>query len=144
MDTPDNPPTDRPWLLAENCGEFSDHCGNLYGSFTDLDQGEAARFGFRVQPFHCNLRPICHGGMLATFLDVAMARGLRYGADINPPLATISMTLDYIGPAPLGSWIEARVCISKVTRSLAFVQAMIHADNTPVLRGSAVFRHYVG
>jgi acyl-coenzyme A thioesterase PaaI-like protein len=107
-----------------------------------LAPNEDVRFGFRVNAHHCNMRPVCHGGMLATFLDVALARGLRCAAGLSPPLPTISLSLDFLAPAALGVWVDARVSVMRVGKSTAFVSALLHADEEPVLRGSGVFRHF--
>ncbi|HZU64914.1 MAG TPA: PaaI family thioesterase, partial [Novosphingobium sp.] len=122
---------------------FSEQVGPFYACDEGLGPQEHGRFGFRVEPRHCNLRPMCHGGMLATFLDVALARGLRLAGGMAPPLPTISLALDYLAPAPLGAWVEARVSVSRIGRSTGFVSAMIYADDAPVLRGSGVFRHFL-
>lgn len=107
-----------------------------------LEAGEDVRFGFRVDAHHCNLRPVCHGGMLAAFLDTALARGLRCATGFDPPFPTISLSLDFLAPAALGGWVDARVSVTRVGKSTAFLSAMLYCDGTPVLRGSGVFRHF--
>jgi uncharacterized protein (TIGR00369 family) len=114
----------------------------MYMTRERLDPNEDIRFGFRVDAQHCNLRPVCHGGMLATFLDVALACALRLAADLRPPYPTISLSLDFIAPAPLGAWVDARVSLTRLGKSTAFLSALLHADEAPALRGSGVFRHY--
>jgi acyl-coenzyme A thioesterase PaaI-like protein len=138
------PPTDRAWQRLDGGGAFAQHSGVFFMTTDRLDPGEQARFGFRVEPHHCNLRPQCHGGMMATFLDLALARGLRLVGGIDPPLPTIAMSMDFMASAPLGSWVDARVSVGRISRSNGFVSALLHADGTPVVRGSGVYRHYRG
>jgi acyl-coenzyme A thioesterase PaaI-like protein len=83
---------------------------------------------------------VCHGGMLATFLDVALACSLRELPGVLGPLPTISMTLDYLEPAPCGTWIESRVTVPKVGGSIGFAQALLMGPSGPVLRGSGVYK----
>lgn len=135
------PPTDRRWLAVTNAGAFTLHVGEFYETRDALGPGEDIRYGFRVMEHHCNLRAGCHGGMLATFLDIALARGLRYAGMVNGPVPTISMSLDFLAPALLGAWVDARVSIMRIARTTGFVSAMVYADDTPALRGSGVFRH---
>lgn len=133
------PDDDRRWEQVTECGPFTDLVGPLYMTHDRLD-GEGVRFGFRVAPQHCNPRPVCHGGMLATFLDIAMARGIRAIADLPPPMPTIAMALDYLAPAMLGEWIDARVIVTRAGGSLCFAQALLHGPAGPVLRGNGVFK----
>jgi acyl-coenzyme A thioesterase PaaI-like protein len=130
------------WSLVTDCGPFTEHVGPLYLRRTDLAPDEIARYGFRVAAVHCNKREICHGGMLATFADVAMARGACFADDIAPPLPTISMSLDFMGPAPLGAWVEAAINLGRIGRGTLFVQAMMTIGGERILRASAVFRRW--
>lgn len=134
------PADGRRWELVTGCGSFADLAGSMYVTRDALGPGEEIRFGFRVEPQHCNTRPVCHGGMLATFLDVALARGLRIARDVPIPLPTVSLSLDYLAPAALGDWVDARVLVSRAGRGICFVQAMLHANGEPVLRGSGVYK----
>ncbi|MGE4430951.1 MAG: PaaI family thioesterase [Sphingobium sp.] len=138
------PRDDRRWELVSECGPFADLIGPMYASQDMLEPGEGVRFGFRVAPQHCNPRPVCHGGMLASFLDIALARGIRTIWDLPAPLPTITLSLDYLAPATLGEWIDARVSVIRVGGSTCFAQALLHGPSVPVLRGSGVFKHYGG
>lgn len=131
---------DSRWSLLDDCGPFTDHVGPIFLRLADLPPDEVARYGFWVEPVHCNKRETCHGGMLATFADIAMARGVCFVDGVAPPLPTVSMSLDFMGPAPLGSWVEAQVTVGRLGRSTAFVQAMMTAGGERILRASAVFR----
>ncbi len=140
----DLPQDGRRWEAVTGCGPFADLTVAMYATTDALDPGEHARFGFRVKPHHTNNRPVCHGGMLATFLDMALALGVRTfeasgGRDMPPSLPTISLTLDYLAPAHLGDWIDARVTVTRAGGT-CFVQAMLHGLHGPVLRGSGVFK----
>ena len=133
-------PDGRRWALITQSGHFVDLAGPMFTSFEGLEPDEPARFGFRVQKQHTNGVDVCHGGMLATFLDLSMARGLLAtgGLDINVP--TVSLTMDFIGPGRLGDWVESRVAVLHRTRRTAFVQATLAVGETLLIRGSAVFR----
>lgn len=60
---------------------------------------------------------------------------------VATPLPTISLSIDYLAPAPLGAWIEAEVVVTRTTRALAFVRLMLFAGDAPLLQANAVFRH---
>jgi acyl-coenzyme A thioesterase PaaI-like protein len=128
------------WTPLDDVGEFIEIAGPVFVSSEGLDPGEPARYGLRIMRHHCNGLGNCHGGMLATFLDLAMACGLYAAGGVDRNLPTITMTLDYLAPAPLGDWIESRVAIVHRTPRMAFVQATLYGPGGPVIRGNAVFR----
>jgi acyl-coenzyme A thioesterase PaaI-like protein len=55
---------------------------------------------------------------------------------------TISLSVDYIAPAPLGAWVEANVILIKETKSLIFTQALITTNGEPVARANVTYRNY--
>ena len=106
------------------------------------DRLRGISLGFRVEPRHCNPAGTCHGGMLATFVDMLLPvtatstceplRGLY--------LPTISLQLDYLAGAPLGSWLQGDAQVLRHTRNMVFVQGLLSADGTPVARASGIFK----
>ncbi len=124
----------RPLTLEPN--GFIEVNGPLYG------KGEGDRFmlGIRVEPRHCNPRNACHGGMLMTLCDMQLALGSNYQGKLLRFLPTVNLNADFLAPAPLGSWVEGRTEVLRVTRNLVFAQAILTADGTPVLRGNGIFK----
>ncbi|WP_404476802.1 PaaI family thioesterase [Novosphingobium sp. BL-52-GroH] len=141
-DVPAGPPRDRDWLPLDNGGPFTDHVGDFHYAWESESRDVPPRFGFRVAPRHCNLLPTCHGGMLATFADVVMAKAVVLVDTDRTSLPTVNLSIDYLAPAPLGGWVEATVRIDRLATSLAFLHATFHVGETMVLRASGVFRIY--
>jgi uncharacterized protein (TIGR00369 family) len=100
------------------------------------------RLGFRVEPRHCNPMGICHGGMLATFADMLLPIGavLQLPALHERFLPTVSLQIDYVGPAKLGAWVEGEMQVLRQTRSMVFAQGLVRADGELALRCSGVFK----
>jgi len=124
-------------------GVFTTHNGPLYGRWHVAGPAGEGRLqlGFRVLPHHANPGQTCHGGMLATFADVLISSAAQYQTDIPRTfLPTISLQTDFVGPAPMGSWVQGEAQILRVTRTLVFSQGLIHADGALVMRASGVFR----
>lgn len=118
-------------------GTFATQNGPLYARWHD----NRLLLGFRVAQQHANPSQHCHGGMLATFADVLISTAAQYQADIPRHfLPTISLQLDFMAGAPVGSWVEGRADILKVTRNLIFSQGLVSADGMPVVRASGVFK----
>ena len=97
-------------------------------------------FGLLVEEVHCNAMGMCHGGMLASLADVVLGIGGLEQAGVGGFFITVSMTQDFLAPAPLGAWLEARVELLKATRRLMFVQGIFTVEGAPVLRANGVFQ----
>ena len=108
---------------AENISAvgFNLHAGPFYRLEASPDR-LSARYAFIVQPKHLNAGGNVHGGLLATFADVAMSRTARTAVGVEA-CNTVSMTVDFIGPGKLGDLIEAVVRVTRKTRTLIFQSA---------------------
>jgi uncharacterized protein (TIGR00369 family) len=103
--------------------------------------GDGIAYGFRVELRHCNPLELCHGGMLVAFADIVLTGGCNHVARLSRFLTTITLATDFIAPARIGAWLEARPEVLKVTRSTVFGQCLVTADGMPVLRASGTFRY---
>lgn len=112
---------------------------DLVGPLFFRPEGESFTVGMRVLPRHVNNSGTMHGGLIATLADVSL--GYVTAGSRKPPLrmATASLALDYLGAAPQGSWVEARVSIDKIGRHMAFATAAIAADGRAVATARALF-----
>ena len=113
---------------------------SLIGPFWARPEGEGLAIGFRVEPRHGNPAGQCHGGMLAGFADIVLTGGCNHLARLGRFLTTVSLTTDFLAPAALGAWVEARPEVLTVTRSTLFGQCLVTAEGVPVLRASGTFR----
>ncbi|MCA3417831.1 MAG: PaaI family thioesterase [Roseomonas sp.] len=102
------------------------------------DHGPLA-FGLRIEKRHCNSKDMAHGGMLATFADLALGIGGFNLAGVTGFFTTISLNSDYLAPARLGAWLQCEPVLLRKTRTLVFAQGVCTADGAPVLRASGVF-----
>jgi uncharacterized protein (TIGR00369 family) len=103
--------------------------------------GEHLVLGLRVEERHCSSIGLCHGGMLMTLADLILTIGVNIQANLSRFLPTVSVTCDFLGPAPLGAWLEARVDVLRTTRNLAFAQGLLTlGDGTPVARISGILK----
>ncbi len=118
-------------------GAFATHNGPLFGRWHE----GRLQLGFRVAPIHVNPGQSCHGGMLATFADILISTAAQYQTDIPRQfLPTVSLQVDFMSNAPLGSWVQGQADILQVTRNLVFTQGLVHADGELAMRASGVFR----
>jgi acyl-coenzyme A thioesterase 13 len=112
-----------------------DALGPFYGKGTGAD----LVVGLRVAEKHTNARGTVHGGVLATLGDIALGYTMASSSDPPTRATTASLTIDYVGSAKIGDWIEARVDRSKVGRTLAFANAYLTVEGAQIARVSAVF-----
>jgi uncharacterized protein (TIGR00369 family) len=111
------------------------------GPFWAKAEGDRMVGGFRVLARHCNPAGICHGGMLATFCDMHLGLAAQFQCALGTfVLPTISLSLDYLAPTPMGAWVEARAEINKVTRGMVFAAETVMADGEPVARAHGIFK----
>lgn len=111
--------------------------GPLYGK---LDNGKVV-MGFRVEERHSNPGKIAHGGMLATFADMLLPITARIEAKEDMGFVpTVSLSLDFLGPAKLGAWVEGRADVLRTGKSIFYVQGLVTSDGAPCLRASGVFK----
>ena len=118
----------------------ADMFSGVNGPLFRAREGDRFVLGMRIERRHCNPGMVCHGGMLMTFVDMAMVMTAHYQAKILRFLPTISLTTDFLAPAPLGAWIEARTDILRQTRNMFFAQCLVTTDGKPVVRASGVFK----
>lgn len=110
--------------------------GPLYGR---LD-GDDFVLGFVVEPQHCNPAGMCHGGMLMTIADMLLILVSNVQARLARYLTTVSVTNDFLAPAPLGAWLEGRGQVLRTTRSLVFTQATLNLEGAVVMRTSGILK----
>ncbi len=119
-------------------GDFVAFNGPLYGRWT----GEKVLLGFRVEQRHCNPVGTCHGGMLATLADMLVPCAALYQTQMEERrfLPTVSLQIDYMGGALLGTWVQGEAQILRTTRNLVFGQGLVTANGEPALRISGIYK----
>jgi uncharacterized protein (TIGR00369 family) len=97
------------------------------------------RIGFQVARAHTNSRGFVHGGMLSAVADNAM--GLSCGPlSEGASVITVSLALDFLGPARPGQWVEVAPKVNRVGGALCFAEALLTADGEPCAKAHATFR----
>lgn len=100
--------------------------------------------GVYLRGVHCNSRGLVHGGFIAALADNTMGytagQAMRTDGRVIKSLVTINLAVDYLGSAKLGQWMSWEPELLKATRTVAFVEALVKADNMPVARANATFK----
>ena len=117
-------------------GGFNQHVGVFY----QLPQeGGLYRYCFAVEPRHMNSTGTVHGGMLMSFADIAMSRTARIGSGARSS-TTVSLSCDFVAPGRLEDFIEARVRVTRHTRSVVFLMADLVAESRVLLTATGVWK----
>ncbi len=95
--------------------------------------------GLRIEEGHLNYRDAAHGGVLTTLADVALS-WCAYASE-TPPLvvSTIKLTVNFLGAARLGNWLEAEARIDRIGQRLAYTSGTIRSGETVIATMTGVF-----
>ncbi len=104
--------------------------------FEKIESGRAIR-GFLPGPQHANALGIVHGGMLAAFLDSAMGTAVWHG--LQRRAVTLRLSLDYLGPARIGDWLQAEGDVVGHDELVAQVRGRLYGPRHEVLAGLGAF-----
>jgi uncharacterized protein (TIGR00369 family) len=115
---------------------FIDANGPLCGKW----EGDRIVIGLEIEARHCNSNGTCHGGMLTMVADMLLAMGSNLQAGLSRFLPTISLTCDFFGPAKQGVWVEGRLEVLKVTKTLVFSQGLLTVQGELILRANAILK----
>lgn len=103
---------------------------------------DGARVTMQVGADHTNRHGMMHGGLIATVLDTAMgatASWLR-GEGGAIPFSTITMTVNFVAPMPMGQIIAEGRVIGGGFKTV-FVEARAHSDTgTLVAQATGTFK----
>jgi len=123
------------FVPLSDAGQFVSINGPIYIRASDC------ALGFRVRPAHCNPVGICHGGWLASLLDMQLPAGAtRAGNPIDGFPVTVSLSLDYLNPVKVESWVEGQATILDRTGSLIFAQGLVTSSGSIIVRGIGVYK----
>lgn len=95
--------------------------------------------GLRMAPHHMNYRDMAHGGVLTTLADVAMSYQAFASEDPPVPVATASLTTNFLAPARLGDWLVADARIDRIGGRSAHVSGRILRGDDTLATMSGVF-----
>jgi uncharacterized protein (TIGR00369 family) len=87
-----------------------------------------------------------HGGVITTLLDATCGASVFLKLNAPTPIATLDLRIDYLRPAPAHEAVYCRARCTKVTRHVAFAQAVAYHDDAddPMATVSATFMIFGG
>lgn len=92
------------------------------GSWIGYDQSNSEDLG----------HGLAHGGFLLGFADFALC--------VVTMGVTLTLSAEFLRPARVGQWIQARIIVRKASKNLIFADAIVTSEEGEVLLGSGLFR----
>ena len=123
-------------MLPELNG-YAAHSGPYFWS-KDADGGLS--YGFQSDERHGNPNGVLHGGAIVTFVDTALGHTVLTATGRR--CTTVALDNQFVTAIPSGSWIEARVRVRKLSKTLAFLDAEATSAETLLLTATAIFRMF--
>ena len=77
---------------------------------------------------HLNLGGSLHGGMVMSFIDMALFGGGRCAGMARAHYVTLDLTTKFLARGEAGKPLDAHVELVRQTRSLAFLQGVVRQD----------------
>lgn len=103
-------------------------------------QDGVVTIGFRASAPHANSRGFVHGGMISAIADNAMGLSCGQSLEGAPSLVTVSLSVDFLGSATLGQWVEVAPKLNRLGSTLCFAEAVVSADGYPCAKAHGTFR----
>ncbi len=108
--------------------------------------GSALFLAIRVREAHCNGKGFVHGGLFGALADNAMGYSIQVARKQADPEGaqtwgvTVHLSVDFLGQAQIGEWLEFQPRVLRVGGNLAFADCLIQSDGKLVARADATFR----
>jgi hypothetical protein len=112
-------------------GAFPNRSGRFYTRALDTP---APVVGTRIGIAQSNSEGFAHGGFLLTFADFAVTMTISG--------ITLNLSADFLRPARIGDWIEARIVTRKRAAGLIFADAIATCEGRDILRVSGLFKPF--
>ena len=100
----------------------------------------AVSLAIRASAAHANSRGFVHGGLMTALADNAMGLSCGQQVENTAGLFTVSLSLDFVGFAKVGQWLEICPEVIRTGKSLCFATALVLADGSVCARASGVFK----
>ncbi|BEU99133.1 PaaI family thioesterase [Novosphingobium olei] len=123
------------WKRVRFGTPFLDQSGPYFVPEADGVRGLA----MRVTAPHVNYVSAAHGGVLATFADVALSYQVFLLEEGGLPITTVSMAVNYLAPAKLGDWLTSEVRIDRLGARIAHTSGRLLRGETTLMTMTGVY-----
>lgn len=128
-------PAPEGFVLQSHRDTFSGRAGPFYFRAA----GPTPGVGFFAEPHHANVADIVHGGALLTLADMALF-DICHRAVGRFKGVTVSLNCEFLGPGPIGAFIEATGEMTRGGKRLLYSRGLITAAGKPVMSFSGILK----
>ncbi len=114
-------------------GTFGPGLGPLY------QHQDGSSFAFRVRERHNNVRGVTHGGMLMTLADQILGLTVQHALE-GAYAATVNLNCNFVASTAPGDLVEGSAQVTRVTRSVVFVQGTLYCGERLILTASGLWK----
>ena len=129
------PPAPEGWSLQSHSGTFSSHAGPYYFR----KEGGPAGVAFYSEQHHANGLGVVHGGALLTLADMALWDICRREVGLFKGV-TVTLNAEFVGPGPIGAFIEATGEMVKAGRKMMFARGIVSANGDALMSFSGTLK----
>ncbi len=97
------------------------------------------RFYLDLDRRHSNVGGVCHGGALATLVDVGMGAA-AFRAVGHRPVATIELNIQFVAAAKPGNRVHGRSRLVRAVKNIVFMSCEARSDGRLVVNGTGVWK----
>jgi acyl-coenzyme A thioesterase PaaI-like protein len=126
--------------VSHGTGLFSDCIGPYY--FREGEPGlhnGQLHMAFRVQPKHLNALAVCHGGVIASFLDDLLGYAVYLHAAPDE-VVTTDLATRFVGLVKLDDWVSGMSHILSASRTLVHAEGRLFVGDKLVAFASGAWR----
>lgn len=116
-------------------GNFHELVGPIYHSLTQ--PGTVVGMWAQEKHRNGNSRPIMHGGLIATLIDTACTWAARQSSASAISTVTTNLSVNYVGSARPGDWMEVHVDVLKSGRRIIFLDCIVFCSGQRIAQASA-------
>jgi len=124
------------YALMPAFGPFHQMFGPTY--FRKTDRGHVV--GMHVREDHRNRGQMMHGGAICMLVDTAFTWASKYSREPAAKVLTTGLTVNFLGNAKPGDWIEAHVDVLRSGKRVIFSDCRILANDKCIAHASGQFQ----
>ncbi|WP_233810549.1 PaaI family thioesterase [Paraburkholderia sp. HP33-1] len=124
------------FALMPAFGPFHQMFGPTY--FRKSEHGHV--IGMYVREAHRNLGQMMHGGAVCMLVDTAITWASKHSREPAVKVLTTGLTVNFMGNAEPGDWVEARVDVLRSGRRVIFSDCQIWANARCIAQASGQFQ----
>ncbi|PMS36693.1 uncharacterized protein (TIGR00369 family) [Trinickia symbiotica] len=124
------------FTLMPAFGPYHQMFGPTY--FRKTERGYAV--GMHVREAHRNLGQMMHGGAICMLADTAITWASKYSRQPAVKVLTTGLTVNFMGNAEPGDWIEAHIDVLRSGKRVIFSDCRIWANAKCIAQASGQFQ----